>query len=280
MGSKINIISIIGTGYLGKQIIEKSLLYNYDIKAFDTNQEDLSAFIENMREKIKEKNLSATITQYYTIAEAVKDVDLVIEAVPERLELKREVFSEIDKVASPKTIIATNSSSIPISKIEDVVERQDKVMNIHFYDLFRLPLADIMRGTQTSDETLEKGRAWLESIEITPLEVKKECYGFVMNRIWRAIKKDCLKIWAGGHADIETVDKAWKIFCKFFVTTDFGPFQFMDRIGLDVVYDIEMSYFKNSGIPDDKPPDALKKMVERGELGAKSGKGFYNYKSQ
>ena len=280
MGRKINIISIIGAGYLGKQIIEKSLLYNYDIKAFDTNQENLSAFTENMREKIKEENLNATITQYYTIAEAVKDVDLVIEAVPEKLELKREVFSKIDKAASPYTIIATNSSSIPISKIEDVVKRKDKVMNIHFYDLFRLPVADIMRGNQTSEETIEKGRSWLESIEITPLEVKKECYGFVMNRIWRAIKKDCLKIWAGGHADIETVDKGWKLFCQFFSKSDFGPFQFMDRIGLDVVYDIEMSYFKNSGYPDDKPPDVLKEMVERGELGVKSKKGFYNYKSQ
>ena len=280
MDRKLNTISIIGTGYLGKQIIEKSLLYNYDIKAFDTNQEDLSAFIEKMREKIKDENLNAKITQYYTIVEAVKDVDLVIEAVPEKLELKREVFTQIDQAASPHTIIATNSSSIPISKIEDVVNRKDKVLNIHFYDLFRLPVADIMRGNQTSEETFEKGRSWLESIDITPLEVKKECYGFVMNRIWRAIKKDCLKIWAGGHADIETVDKGWKLFCQFFSKSDFGPFQFMDRIGLDVVYDIEMSYFKNSGIPDDKPPDALKEMVERGELGAKSGKGFYNYKNQ
>ena len=86
-----------------------------------------------------------------------------------------------------------------------------------------------------------------------------------------------MKIWAGGHADIETVDKAWKTFCQFFITNEFGPFQFMDRIGLDVIYDIEMSYFTNSGIPNDKPPDNLKEMVERGELGVKSGKGFYNY---
>jgi len=277
MSRKINIVSIIGVGYLGKQIIEKSLLYNYNINAYDTNQEDLDVFTETMRNRIKEEKLNANITQYSTIAEAVKNVDLVIEAVPERLELKREIFSKIDEVALPDTIIATNSSSIPISKIEDVVKRKDKVMNIHFYDLFRIPLADIMRGTQTSDETFEEGRAWLESIDITPLEVKKECYGFVLNRIWRAIKKDCLKIWAGGHADIETVDKAWKTFCQFFVTTEVGPFQFMDRIGLDVIFDIEMSYFKNSGVPDDKPPDELKEMVERGELGVKSGKGFFNY---
>ncbi|MFX1489282.1 MAG: 3-hydroxyacyl-CoA dehydrogenase family protein, partial [Promethearchaeota archaeon] len=156
----------------------------------------------------------------------------------------------------------------------------DKVLNIHFYDLFKMPIADIMRGTQTSEETFKQGKSWLESIEITPLEVKKECYGFVMNRIWRAIKKDCLKIWAGGHADIETVDKAWKIFCQYFIETNYGPFNFMDRIGLDVVFDIEMSYFKNSGFPDDKPPNELKEMVERGELGVKTGKGFYNYESK
>jgi len=280
MNNKIKVISIIGAGYLGKQIIEKSLLYNYKVKVFDTNKEDLENFTKMMKKKIEDKNLDASINQFNNIAEAVKDVDLVIEAIPEKLELKREIFPKIDKAASAHTIIVTNSSSIPISKIEDVVERKDKVMNIHFYDLFRLPVADIMRGTQTSKDTFEKGRAWLESIEIIPLEVKKECYGFVMNRIWRAIKKDCLKIWAGDYADIETVDKAWKYFCQFFSKSDFGPFQFMDRIGLDVVYDIEMSYYKNSGFPDDKPPDALKEMVNKNELGAKTGKGFYNYKNK
>lgn len=207
----------------------------------------------------------------------MRNTDLIIEAVPEKLELKRKIFKEIDQSASPNAIITTNSSSIPISKLEDSVERKDKVMNLHFYNLFTMPMADIMRGTQTSEETFQKVKIWVESIDITPLEVKKECYGFVFNRIWRAIKKDCLKIWAGGFADIETVDKAWNIFCQYFIKNKYGPFQFMDRIGLDVIYDIEMSYFKNSGLIDDKPPDALKEMVEKGELGVKTGKGFYNY---
>ncbi len=276
----INTIAIIGVGYLGKQIVEKSIHYNYDINVFDTNKEDLDKFTEKIKLKIIEEELRVNITPYYTIEETVKDVDLVIEAVPEKLELKREVFPKIDKTAPPHAIIATNSSSIPISKIEDTVKRKDKVMNIHFYDLFTMPMADIMRGNHTSEETFEKGKKWLESIEIMPLEVNKECYGFVMNRIWRAIKKDCLKIWAGGYADLETVDRAWEIFCKFFIKNKFGPFQFMDRRGLDVVYDIEMSYFKNSNNPDDKPPDALKKMVERGNLGVKSEKGFYSYEKE
>jgi 3-hydroxybutyryl-CoA dehydrogenase len=91
--------------------------------------------------------------------------------------------------------------------------------------------------------------------------------------VWRAIKKECLKIWAGGYADLEEVDKAWRIFTGMAI----GPFQFMDQVGLDVVYDIEMSYYKNSQNPDDIPPQALKNLVDKGFLGRKTGKGFYEY---
>ncbi|MHA1455732.1 MAG: 3-hydroxyacyl-CoA dehydrogenase family protein [Promethearchaeota archaeon] len=134
-------------------------------------------------------------------------------------------------------------------------------------------MADIARGTKTSDDTFNKGKEWLESIDITPLVLKKECLGFVFNRVWRAVKKECLKIWDGGYADLEEVDKAWKVFTKM----EIGPFEFMDIIGLDVVYDIEMMYYKESGDPDDKPPQILKDKVNKGELGEKTGKGFYDY---
>ncbi|MFX1597285.1 MAG: 3-hydroxyacyl-CoA dehydrogenase family protein [Promethearchaeota archaeon] len=280
MNNKINTISVIGAGFMGRMIVEKSALYGYDLNIFDINPEGLDDFIGSLKKKTEEKNIKIDIKFFFNISDAVKDTDLIIEAVPEKLELKRKLFSEIDKWAPPNAIITTNSSSIPISKLEDVVQRKDKVMNLHFYNLFTMPMADIMRGTQTSNETFQKVKTWVESIDITPLEVKKECYGFVFNRIWRAIKKDCLKIWAGGYADIETVDKAWNIFCQYFIKNKYGPFQFMDRIGLDVIYDIEMSYFKNSGLLDDKPPDALKEMVEKGELGVKTGKGFYNYEKK
>ncbi|MHA1197266.1 MAG: 3-hydroxyacyl-CoA dehydrogenase family protein, partial [Promethearchaeota archaeon] len=117
--------------------------------------------------------------------------------------------------------------------IENAVERKDKILNIHFYAPIPVrPMADIMKGTQTSEETFNAGIEWIKSIECEPLIVKKECLGFVFNRIWRAVKKECLKIWAGGHADIETVDKAWRIFTGM----NMGPFQMMDGVGLDVVY--------------------------------------------
>jgi 3-hydroxybutyryl-CoA dehydrogenase len=280
MVDKIKTISVIGAGYMGQQIIEKSALYGYNVNVFEVNPEGLDDFIRNVKKEILVKNIKIEIKSYSNLSESVRKTDLIIEAIPEKLELKREIFAQIDKSAPPNAILATNSSSIPVSKLEDVVDRKDKLLNIHFYHLFTMPLADIMRGTQTSEETFQKGKKWIESIEIVPLEVKKECFGFVLNRIWRAIKKDCLKIWSGDHADIETVDKAWQIFCQYFITNKYGPFQFMDRIGLDVIYDIEMSYFKNSGLPDDKPPDLLKDVVDRGELGVKTGKGFYNYNTK
>jgi 3-hydroxybutyryl-CoA dehydrogenase len=134
-------------------------------------------------------------------------------------------------------------------------------------------MADIARGTYTSDHTLQQGFQWLKSMNIVPLILKKECLGFVFNRIWRAIKKECLKIWAGDYADKETVDTAWKIFTGM----TYGPFEFMDIVGLDIVYDIEKIYYHDSGNPDDDPPHQLKELIDNGDLGVKTGQGFYQY---
>jgi len=271
--SDIKTIAVIGIGFMGKQIINHIVLYNNTIRIFDINSEELGKIARSLTRKKKRKNMFGEVTEHQNLSEAVADADLIIEAVPERLKLKKEVFSQIDNAAPSHAIIATNSSSIPVSKIEDVVDRKDKVLNMHFYIPKTVPMVDIMRGSQTSNETFEKGKQWIESIELEPLVVKKECLGFVFNRIWRAVKKECLEIWAGGHADIETVDKAWKIYSGM----GLGPFQMMDSVGLDVVYDIEMSYYKESGDPKDKPPQALKDKIEKGELGNKSLKGFYTY---
>lgn len=276
MSNEIKEIAIIGAGYMGRQIAIRAALCDYNVHIFDISSEAMEKLKNFQTQKFKtkeKKKVIKKITYHDNIIEAVKTADLIIEAVPEKLELKKDIFSQIDKAALPHTIIATNSSSFPISKLEDVVERKDKVLNIHFYHLIKYPMADIMRGTQTSNETFKKGKEWIENINITPLIVKKECYGFVFNRIWRAIKKDCLKIWAGGHADVNTIDQGWKIFTGMVE----GPFQIMDNIGLDVIYDIEMSYYNKSGDPEDKPPQALKEMVDKGFLGKKSGKGFYEY---
>ncbi|MHA1468201.1 MAG: 3-hydroxyacyl-CoA dehydrogenase family protein, partial [Promethearchaeota archaeon] len=123
------------------------------------------------------------------------------------------------------------------------------------------------------EETFETGKKYIESIQYTPLVVKKECLGFAFNRIWHATKKEALNSWAKGYADIESIDSSWKIFTGM----NLGLFELMDNIGLDVVYAVEMTYYKESGDERDKPPQALKDMIDRGELGAKTKKGFYSY---
>jgi len=276
MPSKVKKIAIIGIGAMGKRIAIKAATYNYDVKLYDIDIDKLQNFVRSWKNYVKKTESLGTITFCTDISNTVADVDLIIEAIPENLELKLEIFNQIDKVAPHNAIIASNSSSFPISKLEGAVERKDKLLNIHFYmglDEFSLiEMADIMKGNETSEETFEIGKNWIESIEFRPLEVKKESYGFVFNRIWRAIKKECLKVWAGGYANIEDIDAAWKI-----ALGKPGPFMVMDKIGLDVVYDIEMSYFKNSGNPDDIPPQALKEMVDKGFLGLKTKRGFYEY---
>jgi len=276
MPSKVKKIAIIGTGAMGKRIAIKAATYNYDVKLYDIDIGKLQNFVRTWKNFVKKTESLGTITFYNDISDTVADVDLIIEAIPENLQLKLEIFNRIDKVAPHNAIIASNSSSFPISKLEGAVGRKDKLLNIHFYmglgELSLIEMADIMKGNETSEETFEIGINWIESIEFRPLVVKKESYGFVFNRIWRAIKKECLKVWAGGYANIEDIDAAWKI-----ALGKPGPFRVMDKIGLDVVYDIEMSYFKNSENPDDKPPQALKEMVDKGFLGLKTKRGFYEY---
>jgi len=275
---EIKTLVFIGAGFMGTNIALRSILYDYRLKIFDTSNESLAVCEKTLTGFLKRKGMESKgdlISYHSDLSEVVDDADLIIEAIPERLDLKKEIFSKIDELAPPHAIIATNSSSFPVSKIEDSVRRKDKVLNLHFYaPIPTVPMVDIMRGTQTSDETFEKGKGWIESIECYPLVVKRECLGFVFNRVWRAVKKECLKIWEGGYADVETVDKAWRIFTGMAM----GPFQLMDGVGLDVILDVENSYYNESGDESDRPPDELKKMVETGDLGLKSGKGFYTYR--
>ena len=134
-------------------------------------------------------------------------------------------------------------------------------------------MVDVMGGTNTLSEVMEKGVEWVRSLGFIPLTVKKELLGFCFNRVWRAIKRETLYMWGNGFVDYKDVDRAWMVFTGM----KEGPFGLMDKVGLDVVWDIEMVYYNDSQDPKDHPPEALKEMIERGELGVKSGVGFYIY---
>jgi len=275
---EIKNVSVIGAGFTGKQIAAISALYEYNVSIFDINPnilEEAKKYINGILKRNKKHELINNVKYYIQIEDTVKDADLVIEAVPENIELKRKVFSQIDKSAPSHSVIATNSSSIAVSKIENSVERKDKVLNIHFYPpIPTRPMADIMRGSKTSEEAFNIGKRWIESIGCHPIVLKKEVHGFVFNRMWHAARREALNLWAGGYADVETIDLAWKTFTGM----KMGPFVLMDGIGLETVYSVQMSYYRESGDPRDKPPDELKEMVDNGYLGMKSGKGFYTWR--
>jgi 3-hydroxybutyryl-CoA dehydrogenase len=286
MKRKIRKVAVVGTGTLGAQIAILTACFGYNVFAYDPDEGSFSRVRQDIRDLIKTYGTTPIVPVEdwekgadkvklcKELGEAVRDADLVIESVPEELELKREVFERLDGLAPSETILATNSSSIPISKIESATARPEKCINLHFYaPAMGVNMVDIMGGTRTKTETMEAGKAWIRSIGCVPLTVKKEILGFCFNRIWRAIKREALYMWAEGFVDFRDIDRAWMIFSGM----PHGPFGLMDNIGLDVVYDIEMVYYNESKDPKDHPPEALKAMVDRKDLGAKTGKGFYAY---
>jgi 3-hydroxybutyryl-CoA dehydrogenase len=286
MKTNIRIVTLVGAGTMGFKITAQSVISGFTVRLFDIQpsaietakimvKAEVEAYCRDGQGKEDPEKILQRVSFCTDLKNAVADTDLIIEAVPENLELKKKVFSQLDEIAPSHTIIATNSSSIPISKIEEAVKRKDKVANIHFYaaPVIVSPFIDLMRGSQTSDATFDNCKAWIEEINCIALIVKKECMGFVFNRIWHAVKREALASWAGGHADFKDIDRAWKLWSGMTA----GPFGMMDYVGLDVVYDIEMAYYLESQDPKDRPPDALKAMIDRRELGLKSGKGFYDW---
>jgi 3-hydroxybutyryl-CoA dehydrogenase len=205
---------------------------------------------------------------------ACEGADLVAENAPEHLPLKRELFAQLDHICPAHTILTTNSSSLHASAIENVTGRPERVMNLHFITpVWDDTCVELMRGTRTSDETIKHVRRFARSLGLIPLLVQKESTGFLLGRIWRALKKESLNVVDEGIATHEDVDRAWISVTKMPI----GPFGLMDSIGLDVVRDIEMEYYRQSCNQADTPPKVLLDKIARGELGVKTGKGFYSY---
>lgn len=286
MSKPLNRVTVIGTGTLGTQIALLAAHTGYQVKIYDVREGTFKETLETLRSDLQAKGkepfvpldrwdaCQAAIQELTDLDEALREAELAVEAVPEDLELKRQVFAELGRKAPPDAILATNSSSMPVSRLEESSGRPEKCLNIHFYMILDgMNMADVMGGTRTSPEVIEKGIAWVRSLGCIPLAVKKELLGFCFNRVWRAIKREVLYMWANGFVDFRDVDRGWMVFTGMKA----GPFALMDRVGLDVIYDIEMVYYRDSDDPKDKPPNALLEMVKRSDLGVKSGKGFYTY---
>lgn len=279
-------VTVVGSGFLGTQIALLSAHSGYKVSIYDTKESAFDDTYKRLVVDFKNRGINPVIPwdnwdklknaiKFSTDAAAVlKDADLVVEAVFEDLEIKHKVFKMMGDYAPPEAIFSSNSSSIPVSRMEASSGRPERCINTHFYlPLQGMNMIDLAPGTKTLPEVIEKGDLWIRSLGCVPLRVNKEILGFCFNNVWRAIKRQVLYMWANGFVDFRDVDRAWRIFTRM----PFGPFALMDTVGLDVVYDIEMVYYNDSKDPKDKPPDALMEKIKKGELGVKTGKGFYTY---
>jgi 3-hydroxybutyryl-CoA dehydrogenase len=279
-------VCVYGAGTLGWQIALQCAYHGHDVNLLDISDKALENASQRIAAELDQwvvageattEDKLGTLEKINRVSdarEAVRGVDIVIEAVPEKLEIKRSVFKELDAISDSQTILATNSSSIRVSKIEDATTRPDRILNTHFYSLpWRSRVVELMRGTLTSDHTMSLVERFMRSAGMLPLIVRKESTGFIHNRVWRAVKREVLHLVDEGVASYEDVDRAW----MSIYDTEIGPFGMMDRVGLDVVRDIEMVYYSESGADRDAPPKLLLDKIEGGELGVKTGKGFYTY---
>ena len=205
------------------------------------------------------------------LKDAVADAWLVIESVPEQLELKRKVFAQLESAAPRDTILASNSSSYASRLIVDGLSTTDRMLNTHFYMPPTQIAVDVMSCGNTSQEVLGFVLATFPQYGLRPFLVRRESTGFIFNRIWAAIKREALDVVAAGVSTPDEVDEMWKLMFG----TEIGPFRAMDRVGLDVVYDIEEHYAAENPQLPPGPRELLRHYIDAGKLGAKTGEGFY-----
>lgn len=276
-------VAIVGAGTLGRRIAAMYAAGGTGVRIFDPSEQQRAAAQRYASEQAAELRgklgLAApgpgTVEVVEELAAAVDGAWMVVEAVPERLELKREVFGELDRLADPDAILASNSSSIPTRRFIEQVRHRERVLNAHYYQPPELPPVELMGNGETDQAVIDVLMRTLPRYGFEPFHVRRESDGFIFNRIWAAIKRECLMVVEEGVAPPEDVDRLWQLF----TAAGIPPFRLMDRVGLDVVLDIEEHYAQlRPGLPEG-PRTLLRDYIGQGRLGVKSGRGFYEYES-
>lgn len=279
-------IAVIGAGNMGHQIALLCAMHGFKTTCTDIKPEILQqaeAFANSyLPERVKKGKLTqaqaeqarANISFTPSLAQAVQDADYVIEAVVEVLEVKRKVFADLDKLAPPHAILATNSSYIVSSRIADVTQRPSKVLNLHFFNpALVMKLVEVVQGPHVSDESAQISLALCERLEKIGVHLKKEVEGFLVNRVLRAIIRESLWLLEMDVASYADIDQA----LINGIGLPMGAFRLMDLTGIDLAYLRSLERFRETGDLADLPPPSLVERYVKGHYGQKTGKGWYDY---
>ncbi|MDX2852133.1 3-hydroxyacyl-CoA dehydrogenase family protein [Streptomyces sp. PA03-3a] len=278
-------LAVIGAGLMGSGIAQVSAQAGYEVVLRDITDEALArgkGGIEASYEKFVAKgrlaaeDAAAALARITTTTDldAAADADIVVEAAFEKIEVKQEIFRALDKIAKADAVLASNTSAIPITKIAAVTERPESVVGTHFFSPVPLmQLCELVRGYKTSDETLARAKAFAEEVGKTTIVVNRDVAGFVTTRLIAALVVEATKLYESGVATAEDIDVA----CKLGFGHAMGPLATADLTGVDILLHAADNIYTESQDEKFAPPELMRRMVDAGALGRKSGEGFYRY---
>lgn len=284
--NQIKQIAVIGSGAMGSQIAMICALAGYRVTLQDIQEESLqkakNSLVGHLQRRVEKGKLTQEqVDQAFdrllfmtSLEEAVQEADFVIEAIVENLEVKRALFAELDRLAPSHAILATNSSTMVSSKLADATKRPEQVCNMHFFNpVLVMELVEVVKGPHTSEETAQTTVELTRRLNKIPILLKKEISGFVANRILGKLMDEAIFLLENGIATAEEIDLA----CTKALNHPIGPFALMDLTGIDVNYFVRMQRYQETGNEADRPSRTITEKFNRGELGRKTGKGFYTY---
>ena len=281
---EIKRVFIVGAGLMGSGIAQVSAqsginatLNDISQEAIDKGLKDIAWSVSKFIEKGKLTEDKETILNRISIdndLSGAADTDLVIEAVFENLELKQDIFRKLDGICQKSTILASNTSAIPITELASVTKRAGKVLGIHFFSpVPMMAVVEIIRGINTTEETMLAGVDFVKSIGKEPIRVESDVAGFLLNRINFPSTIEAIRLVEQGIGTVEDIDKGMRLgFGR-----KMGPFETGDMAGLDVTYGALMACYEETKDPRFYPPQLLRRKVKAGHLGRKTGKGWYEY---
>jgi len=283
--SEIKKVAVIGGGTMGNGICHIFAMNGYDVNLIETKKEFAERAINTIdknltrmvnKDKISEVDKTATLERIQThldVAAGVKDVDLVVEAVPEVFDLKKKIFTEIDENAPDHAILASNTSSISITKLAAVTKRPEKFIGMHFFNPVPvMKLVEVINGLETADDVTEAIMETSKKLGKVPVPAN-DSPGFVSNRVLMPMINEAIFCVHEGVAEPEHVDEVMKLG----MAHPMGPLRLADFIGLDVCLDILNVLYDGFKDPKYRPAPLLVKMVDAGKLGNKTGEGFFKY---